>query len=87
MAQQMIAILLGLYILGEAIAAASLMEGGDKLSRLIKYLLIVIVGLWLIFNSRQVDTLHLAMAAAIALFLWPKLIKRIDNFIFQHIGG
>lgn len=86
MAQQMIAILLGMYILGEAIAAASLMEGGDKPSRLFKYLLIVIVGLWLIFNSKQIDTLHLVMAAAIALFLWPKMLKRIDHFIYLHIG-
>lgn len=86
MAQQIIAVLLGLYLLGEAIAAASLMEGGDKLSRLGKYLLVVIVGLWLVFKPSEADAVHLVMAAALALFLWPKMLKRIDHFFEIYIG-
>lgn len=86
MVQQIIAILLGLYLLGEAISAAAMMEGGDKLSRLGKYLVVVIVALWLIFESHHADIVHLAMATAIALFLWPKMLKRIDHLFRTLVG-
>lgn len=81
---QVIAVLLGIYLLGEAIAAASLMDGGDKLSRVGKYLLVAIIGLWMVFESKQVDIWHITMAAALALFVWPKMLKRIDQ-IFEHL--
>lgn len=82
----MIAILLGLYLLGEAIAAASQMDGGDKFSRVGKYLLVAIIGLWLVFESGHADTWHLTMAFALTLFVWPKMLKRIDNFFTLLIG-
>lgn len=83
----MIAILLGLYLLGEAIAAASLMDRGDRLCRVAKYLLVAVIGLWLIFESKQVDTWHLTMGAALALFVWPKMVTRIQQLFEQLIGG
>jgi len=86
MVQQIIIILLGIYLLGEAISAAALMEGGDKLSRLGKYLMVVICALWLIFESNHVDFMHLAMAFTLALFLWPKMLKRIDHMFNVLIG-
>ena len=86
MVQQMIAILLGLYLLGEAIAAASLMDRGDRLCRVSKYLLVAIIGLWLVFEAKQADTWHLVMASALALFVWPKMVDRIRNIFDQLIG-
>ena len=83
---QIIAIVIGLYLLGEAIAAASLMERGDRLCRIGKYLLVAIIGLWLIFDSRQADTWHIVMASALALFVWPKMRDRIEHFFDQLIG-
>lgn len=86
MAQQVIAILLGLYLLGEAVAAASHMERGDRLCRVIKYLLVAVIGLWLIAESKQADIWHLAMAFALALFVWPKMLERLDQAIKLFFG-
>jgi len=88
MAQQIIAILLGLYLLAEAIAAAGLMHGGDRLCRVAKYLVTGVVGIWLIVEHDSADAWHLVMAAALALFLWPKMLKRIEKLIgFNNEGA
>lgn len=81
MVQQITAFLFGLYLLGEAIAAASLMNGGDRLCRVGKYLLVAICGLWLMLESKQADAWHLTMALALSLFVWPKMLDRIGHFI------
>lgn len=83
---QIIAIIIGLYLLGEAIAAASQMERGDRFCRLSKYLLLAIVGLALIFESKSVDTWHLVMAITLALFVWPKMKARIEHTFEILIG-
>lgn len=86
MVQQMIAILLGLYLVCEAISAASQMDGGDKLSRVGKYLLVSIIGIWLIVESCHVDPWHLTMAFALCLFVWPKMVARLEQLFEQLIG-
>lgn len=81
MVQQIIVILLGLYLLGEAIAAASLMDRGDRLCRVGKYLLTAIIGLWLMLESKQADIWHITMALTLSLFVWPKMLDRIGNLL------
>jgi uncharacterized membrane protein len=79
------AILLGLYLLAESIAAAALMHGGDRLCRVAKYLVTGIVGIWLIVEHDHADAWHIAMAVALALFLWPKMLKRIETLIDEFM--
>ncbi|MBI5917784.1 MAG: hypothetical protein HY849_00195 [Nitrosomonadales bacterium] len=80
---QAIAILLGLYLLAESIAAAALMPGGDRACRVVKYMVTGIVGVWMIFDHAYVDTWHLIMGFALALFLLPKMVERIETHINQ----
>lgn len=86
MVQQIVAILLGLYLVAESISAAALMPGGDRLCRLAKYLVTGVAGICLVSASKDVDGLHLIMAAAIALFVWPKMLARIE-YIFEQLIG
>jgi hypothetical protein len=86
MVQQIIAILLGFYLLSESIAAAALMHGGDRLCRVAKYLLTGLVGICLITEFKSADGLHLLMAAALCLFVWPKMLARIEQLFDQLIG-
>lgn len=83
MVQPIIAILLGFYLLAESIAAAALMPGGDRACRVAKYMATGIVGVWLIFQHADADVWHLVMAAALALFLWPRMLERIEANINQ----
>lgn len=78
---QIVAFLIGLYLLGESVAAASLMDRGDRLCRVGKYLLTAIIGLWLMLESKQADFWHITMAFALALFVWPKMLDRIGSLI------
>jgi hypothetical protein len=82
---QIISILIGLYLLYEAMEAAAQMERGDKVCRVAKYLLVAVIGLRLIVESGQADIWHLVMAAALALFVWPKMLDRIYYYI-DHLG-
>lgn len=81
MAQQIIVFLLGLYLLGEAIAAAALMDGGDRLCRVAKYLVTGVVGICLMVSPGKADLLHITLACALALFVWPKTLHRIETLI------
>lgn len=81
MAQQIIAIALGLYLLGESIAAAAAMQGGDRLCRVAKYMITGALGIWMVAEPAQVDGGHLATAFALSLFVWPKMLDRIKNII------
>ena len=86
MVQQIIAILLGLYMVAESVSAAALMHGGDRACRVAKYLLTGLAGACLIAASREADSLHLLMAAALCLFVWPKMVARIEQIFDQLIG-
>jgi len=81
MVQQVIAILLGLYLLLESVHAAALMPGGDRVCRVAKYLITGILGIWLMIDAAHVDALHIALAVAIALFIWPKTLERLQNLV------
>lgn len=87
MVQQIIVFLLGLYLLGEAIAAAALMQGGDRLCRVAKYLVTGVIGIWMIAEPDKADIWHIVMAAALALFVWPKMVKRLESAIEQFIDN
>lgn len=81
MVQQIIVFLLGLYLLGESIAAAALMHGGDRLCRVAKYLFTGVIGIWLIVEAKQADVMHLVMALALALFVLKNTLERIKKII------
>lgn len=85
MAQQIIVFALGLYLLGESIAAAALMHGGDRLCRMGKYLVTGAIGIWLMLEPKNADCWHIAMALALALFVWPKMLKRIETIIDEFM--
>lgn len=86
MVQQIIAILIGLYLVAESISAAALMPGGDRLCRVAKYMLTGLAGVCLIGDYKNADGLHLLMGAALALFVWPKMASRIEQLFEQLIG-
>lgn len=81
MVQQITAIALGLYLLGESIAAAAAMQGGDRLCRVAKYMITGALGIWMAAEPAKVDGTHLALAFALSLFVWPKMLERIKTFI------
>lgn len=85
MVQQIIVFALGLYLLGESIAAAALMHGGDRLCRLAKYLFTGAIGIWLTAEPAKADGGHIAMAFALTLFLWPKMLTRIETIIDEFM--
>jgi hypothetical protein len=70
-----------MYLLGESIAAAALMHGGDRLCRVAKYLFTGVIGIWLIAEAKQADVMHLVMALALALFVLKNTLERIKKFI------
>jgi len=69
-------ILIGLYLLIESTIAASLMDKGDKLCRVAKYLVTGVCGMWMVL-SNGVDSWHIIMGFALILFLWPKMLDRL----------
>lgn len=82
-----IACLLGLYLLLEAINQMALMDGGDRACRVAKYVLAALSGLMLATQGwvQRVDWLHLVMACTIALFVWPKMVTRMHHiFKFER---
>ena len=88
MVQQIIVIALGLYLLGESIAAAALMHGGDRLCRVAKYMITGVIGIRMVAESAQADIWHIAMAVALALFVWKNTLERLKKFIdeFRESG-
>lgn len=84
MVQIILIMVLGFYLLCESIAAASLMDGGDKLGRVTKYLLSGSVGLWLMMQPRQADIWHITMAVSISLFILPKMLQRWQQYKGEH---
>lgn len=74
----LLSLLIGLYIMLEAIQAVAAMDGGDRACRVVRYVLAALVGLQLIWYGflQQIDWVHIALAGALALFVWPRMVSR-----------
>lgn len=86
MVQQIIVFLLGLYLLLESINAAAQMHGGDRFCRVAKYLVTSIIGLNLMLSPAEADAMHIIMAIALCLFVWPKMVARLEQLFDELIG-
>ncbi len=76
-----LSMMLGPYILLEAIKAMADMDGGDRVCRVAKYVLSATSGLMLAWYGWRgsVDWLHVSLAASLALFAWPKMVSRVRH--------
>ena len=75
MTPQMIAAdIIGIYLILEAIDAAASMDRGDKICRMLKYLLCATSGAILLFYS--FEWYHLIFGLTISAFLWSKFVGR-----------
>jgi hypothetical protein len=85
MIHNILAIILGLYVMIEAVHQMADMDGGDRACRVAKYVLSALSGLLLAWYGiqMQLDWLHVSLAASVALFVWPKLLGRLYVF-FGH---
>jgi len=79
MIHYVLGILIGIYIMFEAIHQMGEMPGGDRACRVAKYVLAALSGLVLIWHGwhLHLDWLHVALSTTIGLFLWPKMLGRI----------
>lgn len=74
-----IGVALGTYIMLEAVDDVGHFAGINRLCMVIRDVLTGVVGLALLWCSimGQVDWLHLGLGAALALYIWPKMIFRV----------
>ena len=73
--QNIAAQIIGIYLILEAIDAAASMDRGDKICRMLKYLLCATSGGILLFYS--FDWYHLLFGLTISAFLWAKFVQRL----------
>ena len=89
MITNLLAILIGAYIVAETIAQLAAMHGG-KLCRIAKYVLAGVSGLWLVWVgiSGHAYGITLVLGGALALFIWPRTWIRLENFLedLWHYG-
>lgn len=83
---QIIVFLLGLYVFLESIVVAMDMNNGDRLCRWLKYLFTAISGSYAMYMAWKGYSIwqDIFWALAIALFVWPKMIKRTRGVAFIY---
>lgn len=71
--------ILGMYIAAESLQAAKLMDRGDRLCRLMKYLGTAIAGCYGMYISVTSAWVwqDLIWAITLALWVWPKMLRRL----------
>lgn len=74
-----ISVLIGLYILADAIYLASVTDGENRYCMIAKYVGAAMSGAYLIFDAH--DSVSILLGGTIALFMWPETYFRLMRFL------
>lgn len=79
MLMNIMVVIIGLYCMLESISAAGDMHGGDRLCRILKFLLAGVSGLIAVYQGMHssASISLLVMITSIALGIWPRMVYRI----------
>jgi hypothetical protein len=77
-----IGVILGLYIMFEAVDDVGRYSGPDRICLVSRDVSTGLAGLMLTWYAalHKLDGLHLALAVPLALYLWPKMVIRYRHF-------
>ena len=75
-------ILIGLYIIADAIYLASATDGETRYCMIAKYAGAAMSGAYLVFDSH--DGLSLLFGSTLALFMWPETYFRLLNYLQKN---